>query len=215
MLDSCYAVERDYRTIARAEGKTIDAVYQSISRIRKALIYVFNVRWRRSRLRWTKPRDINLNFWICSAPLWDDRLDAESRAQLETLLSQDDFAAVDLLTSYSRLHLDLEWLVSSKAAQNKALSSVGKLRAAQKVKVRRHLDRRTMGFAGIAAALLLSAFYVWFSAPSGHQHLVRPPLPLGEVVRLENAAPAVRPPSNRVMQSWKDKPSRSRQGSHN
>jgi RNA polymerase sigma-70 factor (ECF subfamily) len=37
MLDSCYAVERDYRTIARAEGKTLDAVYQSISRIRKAL----------------------------------------------------------------------------------------------------------------------------------------------------------------------------------
>lgn len=124
---------------------------------------------------------------------WDDRLDVESRARLEALLSQDDFTAVDLLTSYSRLHLDLEWLVSSKTAQNKALSSVGKLRAAQKVKVRRQLDRRTMGFAGIAAALLLSAFYVWFSAWPGHQHLVRPPLPLGEVVRFENAAPADTP----------------------
>ena len=37
MLDRCYAVERDYRKIARAEGKTIGAVYQAISRIRKAL----------------------------------------------------------------------------------------------------------------------------------------------------------------------------------
>jgi RNA polymerase sigma-70 factor (ECF subfamily) len=37
MLDSCYAVERDYRKIARAEGKTLGAVYQAISRIRKAL----------------------------------------------------------------------------------------------------------------------------------------------------------------------------------
>ena len=37
MLDRCYAVERDYRKIARAEGKTLGAVYQAISRIRKAL----------------------------------------------------------------------------------------------------------------------------------------------------------------------------------
>jgi RNA polymerase sigma-70 factor (ECF subfamily) len=37
LLDRCYAVERDYRKIARAEGKTIGAVYQAISRIRKAL----------------------------------------------------------------------------------------------------------------------------------------------------------------------------------
>jgi RNA polymerase sigma-70 factor (ECF subfamily) len=37
LLDRCYAVERDYRKIARTEGKTISAIYQSISRIRKAL----------------------------------------------------------------------------------------------------------------------------------------------------------------------------------
>ena len=37
MLDRCYSVERDFRKIARAEGKSVGAVYQSISRIRKAL----------------------------------------------------------------------------------------------------------------------------------------------------------------------------------
>jgi len=37
MLDRCYAVTRDYRKIARIEGKTLGAVYQAISRIRKAL----------------------------------------------------------------------------------------------------------------------------------------------------------------------------------
>ena len=37
MLDQCYCVGRDYRKIARAEGKTLGAVYQAISRIRKAL----------------------------------------------------------------------------------------------------------------------------------------------------------------------------------
>ena len=37
MLDRCYAVERDFRKIARAEGKSIGAVYQAISRIRKTL----------------------------------------------------------------------------------------------------------------------------------------------------------------------------------
>lgn len=37
MLEQCYAVERDYRKIARAEGKSLGAVYQAISRIRKSL----------------------------------------------------------------------------------------------------------------------------------------------------------------------------------
>jgi RNA polymerase sigma-70 factor (ECF subfamily) len=39
LLERCYAVERDYRKIARAEGKTIGAIYQAISRIRKALYH--------------------------------------------------------------------------------------------------------------------------------------------------------------------------------
>ena len=37
LLSRCYAVERDFRKIARAEGKTIGAIYQAICRIRKAL----------------------------------------------------------------------------------------------------------------------------------------------------------------------------------
>jgi RNA polymerase sigma-70 factor (ECF subfamily) len=37
LLDRCYAVERDYHKIARAENKTVSAVYKAISRIRKML----------------------------------------------------------------------------------------------------------------------------------------------------------------------------------
>ncbi len=37
LLSSCYAVGRDYGKIARAEGKTLGAIYQAICRIRKAL----------------------------------------------------------------------------------------------------------------------------------------------------------------------------------
>jgi len=125
--------------------------------------------------------------------VWDDRLDAESRARLEDLLAQDDFAAIELLTSYSRLHLDLEWLVSSKAAQDKALASLGKLRADRKLQARRRLDRRMIGFVGIAAGLMLSVFYFWFSSWPGHDHLVRPPQLVGEVVRVEIADPTSGP----------------------
>lgn len=39
MLDQCYRVGRDYGNIARAEGKTVGAVYKAISRIRKALYH--------------------------------------------------------------------------------------------------------------------------------------------------------------------------------
>jgi RNA polymerase sigma-70 factor, ECF subfamily len=37
LLKRCYSVDRDFRNIARAEGKTIGAVYQAICRIRKTL----------------------------------------------------------------------------------------------------------------------------------------------------------------------------------
>jgi RNA polymerase sigma-70 factor, ECF subfamily len=37
MLYQCYAVDRDYRKIAQVEGKSTAAIYQAISRIRKAL----------------------------------------------------------------------------------------------------------------------------------------------------------------------------------
>jgi RNA polymerase sigma-70 factor (ECF subfamily) len=37
VLYQCYAVDRDYRKIAQVEGKTMAAIYQAISRIRKSL----------------------------------------------------------------------------------------------------------------------------------------------------------------------------------
>jgi RNA polymerase sigma-70 factor (ECF subfamily) len=39
MLKQCYSVDRDYKKIAVAEGKTIAAIYKAISRIRKALYH--------------------------------------------------------------------------------------------------------------------------------------------------------------------------------
>lgn len=119
--------------------------------------------------------------------VWDEQLDAESRARLEELLAQDDFTAVELLTSYTRMHLDLEWLVSSKAAQKKALQSLKQVRAGQSHKTRRGYDRRTIGLASLAAGILLSVLYLWYARWPGHEHLIRPALPVGEVVRLENA----------------------------
>lgn len=118
--------------------------------------------------------------------VWDERLDAASRAHLEELLAQDDFAAVELLTSYTRMHLDLEWLVSSKAAQQKALETLKQVRAANSPKTRRGVDRRMIGLASLAATILLSITYLWYFRWPGHEHLVRPALPIGEVVRLEN-----------------------------
>jgi RNA polymerase sigma-70 factor (ECF subfamily) len=37
LLEQCYAVDRDYRRIAEAEGRTIAAIYKAISRIRRTL----------------------------------------------------------------------------------------------------------------------------------------------------------------------------------
>jgi RNA polymerase sigma-70 factor (ECF subfamily) len=37
VFKECYAVNRDYRKIAEAEGKTMAAIYKAISRIRKSL----------------------------------------------------------------------------------------------------------------------------------------------------------------------------------
>jgi RNA polymerase sigma-70 factor (ECF subfamily) len=39
LLKQCYAVDRDYKKIAIAEGKTIAAIYQAMGRIRKALYH--------------------------------------------------------------------------------------------------------------------------------------------------------------------------------
>jgi hypothetical protein len=120
--------------------------------------------------------------------VWDDRLDAKSRAQLEELLSRDDYAAIKLLTSCTRLHLDLEWLVSSKSAQEKAWASLRKVQPAHEAAVRWYRDWRTFGLVGLAASILLIVICVrYYFARPGIDQLVRAPQPVGRVVRLEDA----------------------------
>ena len=120
--------------------------------------------------------------------VWDDRPDAKSRAQLEELLSRDDYAAIKLLTSCTRLHLDLEWLVSSKSAQEKAWASLRKVQPAHEVAVRWYRDWRTFGLVGLAASILLIVICVrYYFARPGIDQLVRAPQPVGRVVRLEDA----------------------------
>jgi hypothetical protein len=124
---------------------------------------------------------------------WDDRLDEPSRDKLEELLSRDDFAGVQLLTEFTRMHIDLEWLISSKAAQRKALDAVARVKARP---VRTHRWRLPGNrLISIAAATLLFFVVVWQlaswnrdlggtlgkgSAPGAP--IVRPPLPVGRIV---------------------------------
>lgn len=129
--------------------------------------------------------------------LWDDRLDAASRARLEELLSRNDFAAIDLLAAFTRLHLDLEWLVSSKTAHEKTMASLQRIHARSERLVGWH-DRlegwrqnwRKISVVGLSASLLLLAVYHWYFTRPGIDGLVRPPQTVGEVVRLESAAGA-------------------------
>jgi hypothetical protein len=118
--------------------------------------------------------------------VWDDRLDAPSRTRLEELLAQDDYADIDLLTELTKLHLDLEWLVSSNAAQEKAIASLRNVCAAKQRKSIRLPDWRLAGFGGLAAAVLLWIAFTWYFAPHGHEYLERPPQPVGQVTRLVN-----------------------------
>jgi FecR protein len=119
--------------------------------------------------------------------LWDDRLDDASRSRLEDLLSRNEFAQIKKLYDFTQLHLELEWYVSSKVAQEKALESLRKIRSAPEENVSRYRRWRTIGFVGLASSILLSVIYVWFSARPGLDKLVRSPRPVGKVVHLEDA----------------------------
>jgi hypothetical protein len=118
--------------------------------------------------------------------VWDNELDVETRARIEALLEQNDFAAIQTLTMFTRLHLDLEWLASSKTAQDKALKSLRQIRAASPPRIRQRIDRRVLGLAALAATIFLGGFYLWNSRWAGHEYLVRPAQAVGEVVRLES-----------------------------
>lgn len=135
--------------------------------------------------------------------LWDERLDAASRARLEELLSRNDFAAIDLLATFTRLHLDLEWLMSSKVAQERTMESLRRIHARSERRaawqerlagwqesVMSWQERwRKVGAIGLAASLLLIVACQWYFARPGIDGLVRPPQTVGEVVRLDNAGP--------------------------
>jgi hypothetical protein len=136
----------------------------------------------------TAPFRDNSELMELLSAVWDSRLDKPTRARIEELLSREPRAGLELLISYSRLHLDLEWLVSSKAAQKKALESIRKIHAAQETSVPRYRDWRLGGLAGLAATIVISVLYVWYSTPAGIDGLVRSPQPVGKVVRLENAS---------------------------
>lgn len=117
---------------------------------------------------------------------WDDRLDDASRKRLEELLARHSSPAIELLTSFTRLHLDLEWLISSSAAQEKAMDTLQNV-ALGNDNERPWLRRTVYGIASLAACILLTLFGLWYFRPPGIPHLTRLPQPVGQVVRLESA----------------------------
>ena len=120
--------------------------------------------------------------------LWDDRLDDASRERLEELLATQGLPAIELLTSFTRLHLDLEWLISSRSAHEKATASLKKFRNVTGLGESERRWRRwaARGLAGIAAGIFIVAIGAWYFARPGINQLTRAPQPVGRVVRLEN-----------------------------
>jgi hypothetical protein len=136
----------------------------------------------------TAPSNHNSELMDLLGALWDDRLDDASRKRLEELLATKGLPAIELLTSFTRLHLDLEWLISSRSAHDKAIASLKKFRnvtggGGSEGRWRRWAAR---GLAGIAAGILIAAIGVWYVSRPGIDHLTRAPQPVGRVVRLEN-----------------------------
>jgi hypothetical protein len=119
--------------------------------------------------------------------VWDDHADAAARQRLEQRLSSHDFPATELLTSFTRLHLDLEWLISSSAAHEKAIEVLRKTVLAEESENRR-TRWAVMGLVGLAAGILLTVFGIWYFSKPGIPQLTRVPQPVGRVVRLEDAS---------------------------
>jgi hypothetical protein len=135
----------------------------------------------------TAPSRNNSELMDLLSAVWDDGLDAASRERLEELLTRQDFAAIGLLASFTRLHMDLGWLVSSKAAQDKAMKSLKNL-VDTGIRERRWRRWTVAGVTGLAAGILVTVFCVWYFARPGLDQLTRAPQPVGRVVRLEDAA---------------------------
>jgi hypothetical protein len=134
----------------------------------------------------TEPSRNNLELMDLLNAVWDVGMDEPIRARIEELVSRDPQAGLELLISYSRLHLDLKWLILSDVAHEKALESL-KIATFKASSTDRWRHWRAAGLTGIAAALLVTVLTVWNAGPIGVEHLVRTPQPVGRVVRLTNA----------------------------
>jgi hypothetical protein len=96
---------------------------------------------------------------------WDDRLDDASHEHLEQLLSRDDFEGVRVLTEFTRIHVDLELLVSSSTAHRKALDAIARMKAKTQSSKRWLSPKLALGLAAasVLVALFVSAVGPWRS----------------------------------------------------
>jgi hypothetical protein len=124
---------------------------------------------------------------------WDDCLDESSRNRLEQLLSVDGGAGVRLLTEFTRMHVDLEWLISSQAAHQKAMGAIARAKTRQAPsQVRRLPSKGVMGLAAAALLVLVAAWQLttWrgnsrdglLRGDSQAARNLRPPMPVGRIV---------------------------------
>jgi hypothetical protein len=134
----------------------------------------------------TEPSRKNLELMDLLNAVWDSGMNEPIRGRIEELVSRDSQTALELLISYSRLHLDLKWVISSDAAHEKALRSL-RIVTPNVRSVRWWRHWRSAGLIGITAASVIMVLSNWFKGPPGLEGLIRTPQPVGRVVRLENA----------------------------
>jgi hypothetical protein len=93
---------------------------------------------------------------------WDDHLDEASHRRLEALLSCDDFAGVRVLIEFTRMHLALEFLVSSRLAHRKVVAAITRAKTTARSS-KRHVRRNRMF--GFAAASIFVAIFIAVQRP--------------------------------------------------
>jgi hypothetical protein len=95
---------------------------------------------------------------------WDDRLDDASHERLEALLSQDDYGGIREFVDFTRMHLALEFLVSSRLAHRRVINKIVQAKTARASNWRMRRVR-IFGLAGLAAAIILVAAFLAFQRP--------------------------------------------------
>jgi hypothetical protein len=124
---------------------------------------------------------------------WDGQLDQSSRDRMEELLSRDDLAGVQVLAKFTRIHLDLELLVSSRAAQRKAIQAITGRQRRDTSRLRRILSTKRLHRLSAAALLLIVSALVIVGIQRGWRNffgddavaaapMVRPPVLVGRLV---------------------------------